>query len=254
VRRIALSAWVLLLAGCAQEESGHPKPVQPSATPSAQSTVTATLPTSSAPAAVSADQIVLSLDELNALTGTAKYRGGADLTDTRSPLPAGGEVDPKECQSALRGLQNELVAGAGAASFRVVESVTVGDPALPEAQRRKDDFVQVVAVYPGEDAASGVFTALANGVASCRDRAAVDIAPGGGANIEYDIKVAERSADAVQWSQHRAGWGQNQKCVLEARLVQNVVLQDIECGVASPDAPVGDLLSSALSKAAGRIP
>ncbi|ADG99317.1 hypothetical protein Srot_2886 [Segniliparus rotundus DSM 44985] len=254
MRRVALTVLALLFAGCAHEEAGQRAPVQPEGVPSALSTMTATLPTSSAPAAISADQIVLSLDELNALTGFAKYRGGADLKDTRSPLPAEGEVDPKQCQPALRGLQSELVAGDGFASFRAVESVTVGDPALPQEQRRKDDFVQVAAVYPGEGAASEVFAALADGVGSCGNRTAVDIAPGGAGKTAYDVTVAERSAGTVRWSQHQAEWGEAQKCVLEARLVKNVVLQDIECGVSSPEAAVGELLSSALSKASGRIP
>ncbi|EFV11898.2 sensor domain-containing protein [Segniliparus rugosus] len=226
----------------------------------AASTVAVAPPSATPPPALSANQIVLSLDDLNTLTSEAKYRGGSDLADSKSPLPAGGQVDPPQCAPALRGLQNKSVAGGNATSFRALEAVTVGDPALPEEKRRKDDFVQVVAVYPSEASARAVFDALAKGVGACGNQRVANVEPGDTAKTEYTVKVEQafrEGADEpakVRWSQHQAGWGQNQQCVLEARLVRSVVLQDIECGVGTDKAPIGQLLSQALDKSAGRVP
>ncbi|MGL6235062.1 MAG: sensor domain-containing protein [Segniliparus sp.] len=252
---------LLLIAGCSGE-IGRPKPV---ATTSPASTVASTAtavlaPTAPpAPSALSANQIVLSLEELNDLVAEAKYRSGPELADAQAPLQAGGRVDPQECAPALRGLQNKSVAGDGTTSFRVVESVTVGDSSLPEAKRRKDDFVQVVAVYPDAEAAKSVFAALANGVAACQNRKATDVEPGEEAKTEYTVR-AERVVGSeddgsarVRWSQHQSGWGENQQCVLEARAARNVVLQDIECGLGTAKGPVGQLLAPALDKALARV-
>ena len=248
-----------MTAGCSSGQVGQPKPMTTAPAPTVASTVAVTPPSTTPPPAPSAGQIILSLDDLNALTSEAKYRGGSDLTDSKSPLPAGGRVDPPQCAPALRGLQNRSVAGEGATSFRAMEAITIGDPALPEEKRRKDDFVQVVAVYPSEASAREVFGALADGVGACRDKKVANVEPGDTEETEYTVKVEQAfraGADEpakVRWSQHQAGWGQNQQCVLEARLVRAVVLQDIECGVGTDKAPVGQLLSQALDRSAGRV-
>lgn len=259
-RASALGCALLMAAACSSAPAGRPKPV---ASTTVARTLVATAPSSSpappAASALSANQIVLGLDELNGLAVETKYRSGPELADTQTPLQAGGRVDPKECAPALRGLQNRSVTGDGTTSFRVVESVTVGDAALPEAKRRKDDFVQVVAVYPDANRANGVFRPLAAAVAACRDHKATDVEPGEDAKIEYTVK-AERLFDPdetgpaiVRWSQHQSGWGENQQCVLEARAVRNVVLQDIECGLGAANGPVGRLLGKALDKVSAKV-
>ncbi|WP_244431576.1 sensor domain-containing protein [Segniliparus rugosus] len=225
------------LAGCDVGRRVLPPLPQPTAAPVEEPSDAPAPAQSGLLPATAVGHVPLSLDEINRLAGKGLFKSGDQ--GLSAPMEAKGSVKPPECQPLLHALHTKAATGSAFTSFQFV--------VYPASDGSNGVFEEAVMVYPALDPAKTVFQKLAAAVGACGGKSVDEQQDGADQPVTYHIEAEPSEQGKLRWTETEKGQSGDDSCVFEARMIENLLFDVVECG---PDA--GDLAARAADMMAAR--